>query len=134
MAELTNFNMVGLGVLTQVRVAGKDFSAGCASKVSVIVGVLAMFDWTCNGIKMPGAFITTINILPVLPGMVYQHTFTHKFSVTPGQGNIPPCVSASLTLLWSTLWYWCNSDLVLETLTNLLDVNTILDLWSYLKC
>ena len=44
MAEMTNFNMLGLGVLTQVRVAGKDFPAGCASKVSVIVGVLAMFD------------------------------------------------------------------------------------------
>ena len=44
MAEMTNFNMVGLGVLTQVRVAGKDFPSSCASKVSVIVGVLAMFD------------------------------------------------------------------------------------------
>ena len=43
MAEITNFDMVELGVLTQVRVAGKDFPAGCASKVSVIVGVLTMF-------------------------------------------------------------------------------------------
>ena len=25
MAEMTNFNMAGLGVLTQVKVAGKDF-------------------------------------------------------------------------------------------------------------
>ena len=44
MAEMTNFNMVGFGVLTQVGVAGKDLPAGCASKVSVIVGVLAVFD------------------------------------------------------------------------------------------
>ena len=44
MAEMTNFNIVGLGVLTQVRVAGKDFSAGCASKMSVVMSVLAMFD------------------------------------------------------------------------------------------
>ena len=44
MAEMTNFNVVGLGVLIQVRVAGKDFPAGTASKVSVIMGVLAMFD------------------------------------------------------------------------------------------
>ena len=44
MAEMTNFNMVGLCVLTQVGVAGKNFPAGYASKVSVIVGVLAMFD------------------------------------------------------------------------------------------
>ena len=41
---MTNFNMLGLGVLTQVRVAGKDFPTGCSSKVSVIMGVLAMFD------------------------------------------------------------------------------------------
>ena len=44
MAEMTNFNIVGLCVLTQVRVAGKNFSSGFASKVSLIVGVLAMFD------------------------------------------------------------------------------------------
>ena len=83
MAEMTNFNMVGLGVLTQVGVAGKDFPAGCASKVSVIVGVLAMFDYTCKCIKMPWAFITTINILLVVPRMINQHTFTQKFSTTP---------------------------------------------------
>ena len=39
-----NVNMVGLGVLTQVGVAGKYFPTSCASKVSDIVGVLAMFD------------------------------------------------------------------------------------------
>ena len=61
---------------TQVEVAGKDFLTSCASKVSVIVGVLAMFNQTCNGIKMPWAFITTINIFLVIPGMVNQHTFT----------------------------------------------------------
>ena len=83
MAELTNFNMVGLCVLTQVRVAGKNFPAGCASKVSFIVGVLAMFDYTCNSIKMPWAFITTINILLVIPRMINQHTFTQTFSTTP---------------------------------------------------
>ena len=44
MAEMTNFNVVGLGVLTQVRVAGKDFPTSCASKVSVIAGVLAMLN------------------------------------------------------------------------------------------
>ena len=44
MAEMTNFDMVGLGVLTQVRVAGKGFPTCCASKVSVIMGVLEMFD------------------------------------------------------------------------------------------
>ena len=44
MAEMTDFNVVGLGVLTQVGVAGKDFPASCASKVPVIVGVLTMFD------------------------------------------------------------------------------------------
>ena len=44
MAKMANFNMVGLGVLTHAGVAGKDFPASCASKVSVIVGVLAMFD------------------------------------------------------------------------------------------
>ena len=44
MAEMTNFNMVGLGVHTQVRIAGKNFSASCASKVSVVMDVLAMFD------------------------------------------------------------------------------------------
>ena len=44
MAEMTNFNMVELGVLTQVEVAGKDFATSCASKVSVIVGVLAMLN------------------------------------------------------------------------------------------
>ena len=43
MAEMKNLDMVGLGVLTQVGVAGKDFPAGCASKVSVIMGVLTMF-------------------------------------------------------------------------------------------
>ena len=41
---MTNFNMVGLGVLTQVGVAGKNLPASCASKMSVIVGVLAMLD------------------------------------------------------------------------------------------
>ena len=41
---MTNFNMVGLGVLTHVGVAGKDFPASYASKVSVIVGVLAMLN------------------------------------------------------------------------------------------
>ena len=41
---MTNFNVVGLAVLTQVRFAGKDFPAGCASKMSVIMGVLPMFD------------------------------------------------------------------------------------------
>ena len=53
MAEMTKFNMVELGVPTQVRVAGKDFPTGCASKVPVIVGVLAMLNQTCNSIKMP---------------------------------------------------------------------------------
>ena len=76
MAEMTKFNMVGLGVPTQVRVAGKDFPASCASKVPVIVGVLAMLNQTCNSIKMPWAFITTINIFLVIPGMVNQNTFT----------------------------------------------------------
>ena len=38
MAEMTNFNMVGLGVLTQVGVAGKNFPASCASEVSVVMG------------------------------------------------------------------------------------------------
>ena len=53
MAEMTKFNMVELGVPTQVRVAGKDFPTSCASKVPVIVGVLAMLNQTCNSIKMP---------------------------------------------------------------------------------
>ena len=53
MAERIKFNMAGLGVPTQVRVAGKDFPASCASKVPVIVGVLAIFNQTCNSIKMP---------------------------------------------------------------------------------
>ena len=44
MAEMTNFNMVGLGVPTQVGVAGKDFPASCASKMSVIVVVLAVLN------------------------------------------------------------------------------------------
>ena len=73
---MTNFNVVGLGVLTQVRVAGKDFPASCASKVPVIMGVLAMLNQTCNSIKMPWTFITTINVLLVIPGTIYQHTFT----------------------------------------------------------
>ena len=51
-----------------------------------------------------------------------------------GQGNFLPCISASFTLPWSTSWCWCSSDLVLKTLTHLLHLNTILDLWSYLKC
>ena len=51
-----------------------------------------------------------------------------------GQGYFSPCTSASLTLPWSTLWCWCSSDLVHKTLTHLLHLNTILDLWSYLKC
>ena len=76
MTEMTKFNMVGLGVPTQVRVAGKDFPASCASKVSVIVGVLAMLNQICNGIKMQWAFITTINVFLVIPGMVNQRTFT----------------------------------------------------------
>ena len=76
MAEMTNFNMVGLGVPTQVRMAGKDFPASCASKVPVIMGVLAMLNQTCNSIKTPWAFITTINVLLVTSGMIYQHTFT----------------------------------------------------------
>ena len=50
---MTKFNMVGLGVLTQVRVAGKDFPTSCASKVPVIMDVLAMLNQTCNSIKMP---------------------------------------------------------------------------------
>ena len=83
MAEMTNFKMVGLGVLTQVRFAGKNFPTACASKLSVIMGVLAMFDQTCNSIKMPWAFITTINVLLVIPRMINQHTFTQKFSTTP---------------------------------------------------
>ena len=53
MTEMTKFNMVGFGVPAQVRVAGKDFPASCASKVPVIVGVLAMLNQTCNSIKMP---------------------------------------------------------------------------------
>ena len=44
MAEMTDFNIVGLGVLTQVRIAGKNFPTSCAGEVSVIVGVLAMLD------------------------------------------------------------------------------------------
>ena len=72
MTEMTKFNMVGLGVPTQVGVAGKDFPASCASKVPVIVGVLAMLNQTCNSIKMPWAFITTINVFLVIPGMVNQ--------------------------------------------------------------
>ena len=73
---MTKFNMVGLGVPTQVGVAGKDFPTSCASKVPVIVGVLAMLNQTCNSIKMPWAFITTINVFLVIPEMVNQHTFT----------------------------------------------------------
>ena len=53
MTEMTKFNVVEFGVPTQVGVAGKDFPACCASKVPVIVGVLAMFNQTCNSIKMP---------------------------------------------------------------------------------
>ena len=46
-------NMVGLGVPTKVRVAGKDFPTSCASKVPLIMGVLAMLNQTCNSVKMP---------------------------------------------------------------------------------
>ena len=51
-----------------------------------------------------------------------------------GQRNFLPWISTSLTLPWSTLQCWCSSDLLLKTLTHLLHLNTILDLWSYLKC
>ena len=50
---MTKFNVVGSGVPTQVGVAGKDFPTSCASKVPVIVGVLAMPNQTCNSIKVP---------------------------------------------------------------------------------
>ena len=40
MAEMTDFNMVGLGVLTQVGVAGKDFPASCANQVMGIPNML----------------------------------------------------------------------------------------------
>ena len=53
MTEMTKFNMVGFVVPTQVGVAGKDFPSSYASKVPVIVGVLAMLNQTCNSIKMP---------------------------------------------------------------------------------
>ena len=53
MTEMANFNVVGFGMPTQVRVAGKDFPASCASKVLVVVGVLAMLNQTCNSIKIP---------------------------------------------------------------------------------
>ena len=49
---MTKFNMVGFGVPAQVGVAGKDFPTSCASKVPVIMGVLAMLNQTCNSIKM----------------------------------------------------------------------------------
>ena len=45
---MTKFNVVRFGVPTQVRVAGKDFPASCARQMSFVVGVLAMFDQTCN--------------------------------------------------------------------------------------
>ena len=50
---MTKFNVVGFDVPAQVGVAGKDFPAGCASKVPVIMGVLAVLNQTCNSIKMP---------------------------------------------------------------------------------
>ena len=53
------------------------------AKCGHIVGVLAMLNQTYNSIKMSRAFITTINVLLVIPGMVNQHTFTQKFSTTP---------------------------------------------------
>ena len=49
---MTKFNVVGSGVPAQVGVAGKEFPASCASKVPVIVGVLAMLNQTCNSIKV----------------------------------------------------------------------------------
>ena len=49
---MTKFNVMGFGVPTQVRVAGKNFPASCASKMPVIVGVLAMLNQTCNSIKI----------------------------------------------------------------------------------
>ena len=50
---MTEFNVVGFGVPAQVGVTGKDFPARCASKVPVIVGVLAVLNQTCNSIKVP---------------------------------------------------------------------------------
>ena len=73
---MTKVNVVGFGVPTQVGVAGEDFPTSCASEVPVIVGVLAMLNQTCNSIKMPEAFITTINIFLVIPGMANKHAFT----------------------------------------------------------
>ena len=52
MTEMTKFNVVGFGVPAQVGVAGEDFPARCASKVLVIVGVLAVLNQTSNSIKM----------------------------------------------------------------------------------
>ena len=50
---MTKFNVVGFGVLPQVGVAGKDLPASCASKVRVIMGVLAVLNQTCNSIEVP---------------------------------------------------------------------------------
>ena len=76
MTEMTKFNVVRFGVPTQVGVAGKDFPASCVSKMPFVMGVLAVLDQPCNSIKMPQAFITTINIFRVIPRMANQHTFT----------------------------------------------------------
>ena len=50
---MIKFNVVGSGVPAQVRVAGKDFTASCESKMPVIAGVLAVLNQTCNSIKVP---------------------------------------------------------------------------------
>ena len=50
---MTKLNVVGSGVPAQVRVAGQDFPASCASKMPLIVGVLAMLNQTYNSIKVP---------------------------------------------------------------------------------